>query len=230
MKAMILAAGRGERMGELTANTPKPLLPVAGKPLILWQIERLKTAGFVDLVINTGYLGERIEALLGDGSGLAVSVRYSGEPQTPLGTGRGIQKALPLLGETPFLVVNADVWCDFPLASLRERPAGLAHLVLVPNPDHHAAGDFALAGERVCNDGPEPLTYAGIAVLRPALFDGTEEPAFELAPLLRRAADAGRVSGQRYDGTWVDVGTPQRLTEVQRLALRQAGGEIGGMK
>ena len=215
MKAMILAAGRGERMGALTATTPKPLLPVAGKPLIVWQIERLKAAGFVELVINTGYLGAQIEAALGNGSGLGVAIRYSGEPQQPLGTGRGIQRALPLLGETPFIVVNSDVWCDFPLASLREQPVDRAHLVLVPNPAHHPEGDFALAGSQVRNRGDRTLTYGGIALLQPALFDGRTERAFELAPLLREAAHAGRVSGERFDGPWVDVGTPERLAQVR---------------
>lgn len=222
MKAMILAAGRGERMGELTANTPKPLLPVAGRPLIVWQIERLQAAGFVDLVINTGYLGARIETALGDGAALGVTIHYSAEPEQPLGTGRGIQKALPLLGTAPFLLVNADVWCDFPLAALRERPVDLAHLLLTANPAHHRGGDFALANGKVLNRGAPLLTYAGIALLHPGLFDGIAQPAFELAPLLRKAADSGRVSAERYDGTWVDVGTPQRLTEVQRLVQRGA--------
>ena len=222
MKAMILAAGRGERMGKLTANLPKPLLPVAGKPLILWQIERLKAAGFVDLVINIGYLGERIEAALGSGSDLGVVIQYSREPAQPLGTGRGIQKALPLLGEGPFLLMNADLWCEFPLAGLRCRPVDLAHLVLVPNPAHHAAGDFALIGSKVHNHGDQMLTYGGIALLQPTLFDGQAATAFELGPLLRQAAGAGRVSGERFNGIWVDVGTPERLIQVR---AQQSGQE-----
>ena len=217
---MILAAGRGERMGRLTADTPKPLLEVADKSLIALQIERLASAGFRELVINTGYLGERVAAVLGDGSRLDVHIQYSPEPMQPLGTGRGIQKALPLLGDDPFMVCNADVWTEYPFQQLRDRMPDLAHLVLVPNPSHHLAGDFALCNEKVTATGNNQLTYAGIAVLRPELFANATADAFELAPLLRQAAGAARVTGERFDGAWIDVGTPERLAELRALVSR----------
>ena len=236
---MILAAGRGERMRPLTDRTPKPLLPVAGKPLIVWHLERLARAGFRDIVINHAHLGDHIEALLDDGSAWGVSIRYSEEPPGALESAGGIANALPLLGNDIFLVVNGDIWCDLDFAALpmlAERD--LAHLVLVPNPPHHPNGDFDLQNGRVlgvpprltspqgagrhevavpskARDGATLHTFSGIGLYRPELFATVErgKPA-RLAPLLREAMAADRVSGQIHTGRWVDVGTPERLAAL----------------
>ncbi len=213
MKAMILAAGRGERMRPLTDRLPKPLLPAGGRPLIEYHLSALAEAGVGQIVINHAWLGEQIEQALGDGSRWGVTLRYSPE-QEGLETGGGIFNALPLLGEGPFIVVNGDVWCRYPFARLPQEPAGLAHLVLVENPPHHPEGDFVLQGDRVRAEGEPRLTYSGIAVLRPELFSGCSAGRFPLAPLLRRAMEAGRVSGEYYPGEWVDVGTPDRLKRL----------------
>jgi MurNAc alpha-1-phosphate uridylyltransferase len=220
MKAMILAAGRGERMRPLTDHTPKPLLEAGGKPLIVWQIERLRAAGFTELVINHAHLGPLLEAALGDGRRFGVRIAWSPEVEA-LETAGGIRRALPLLGEAPFVVVNGDVFADADLGALRsaaERLAAggdLAHLLLVPNPGHHAGGDFALEGGRVRADGAARLTFSGLGAYHPALFAGLAagEKA-RLAPLLRAAMAADRVAGARHDGLWIDVGTPARLAEV----------------
>ena len=214
---MILAAGRGSRMRALTDDRPKPLLEVRGRSLIAHQIARLRAAGFDDLVVNIGYHGELIRAQLSDGAAHGVHIAYSVEPPQAYGTGGGILAALPLLGDGPFLALGADVWCDFPLEELHETPArsdDLLHLVLVPNPDHHPAGDFALDGDRLRNDGATRLTFSGIGVYRPALFTGLAPGRFELAPLLRAAADDDRASAQLHDGVWRDIGTPERLAEL----------------
>ena len=218
MKAMILAAGKGERMRPLTLHTPKPLVQVAGVPLIEYHIRALAAAGFTELVINHAWLGKQIEDYLGDGWRFGVRIVYSAEGE-PLETGGGIFKALPLLGAEPFLVVNGDVFTDYPFAALREPLVGLAHLVLVDNPAHHPQGDFVLAVGQV-RDGEatgERLTYSGLAVLHPRLFGSSQPGAFKLAPLLREAMAAGQVSGEHYGGCWVDVGTHERLAEVERL-------------
>lgn len=218
MKAMILAAGKGERMRPLTLHTPKPLVRAAGVPLIEYHVRALAAAGFTELVINHAWLGQQIEDYLGDGSRFGVRIAYSPELE-PLETGGGIFKALPLLGEQPFLVVNGDVFTDYAFAELRRPLAGLAHLVLVANPSHHPQGDFRLVDGKV-TDEPEDtnrLTYSGLAVLSPALFDGCQHGAFKLAPLLRRAMADGQVSGERFSGRWIDVGTHERLAEVERL-------------
>jgi MurNAc alpha-1-phosphate uridylyltransferase len=216
---MILAAGRGTRMGELTRELPKPLLAVNGKPLIAHRVEALVAAGFSDIVINVAYLGERIEAALGDGGAFGARIAYSREPDGPLGTGGGIARALPLLGAAPFLIVNADVRCDYPLADLRRPLAGLAQLVLVDNPDHNAAGDFALLPDgRLANSGAPMLTYAGLGVIDPRLLDGAGAGEFSLTPWLRRAADAGQLYGEHHAGRWIDVGTPDRLARAQDTA------------
>jgi MurNAc alpha-1-phosphate uridylyltransferase len=220
LKAMILAAGRGERMRPLTDAMPKPLLPVAGKALIVWHLERLARAGFVDVVVNHAHLGEQIEALLDDGSAWGVSIRYSAEPPGALETAGGIANALPLLGEDPFLVVNGDVWCDWDFMRARTALAAqdLAHLVLVPNPPQHPAGDFALEDGRVAATGATLLTFSGIGVYRPALFDGIRRgERAQLAPLLRAAMVQGRVGGEGHAGRWFDVGTPRRLEELDTL-------------
>lgn len=219
MKAMILAAGKGERLRPLTLHTPKPLVRAAGVPLIEYHVRALAAAGFGELVINHAWLGQQIEDYLGDGSRFGVRIAYSPEDE-PLETGGGIFRALPLLGHEPFLVVNGDVFTDYPFADLRRPLSGLAHLVLVDNPAHHPQGDFRLEGGRVQDAGTSPgpcLTYSGLALLAPALFDGCGAGAFKMAPLLRRAMAAGRVGGERYAGRWVDVGTHERLAEVERL-------------
>ncbi|RIA21523.1 MurNAc alpha-1-phosphate uridylyltransferase [Ectopseudomonas oleovorans] len=218
MKAMILAAGKGERMRPLTLHTPKPLVRAAGVPLIEYHVRALAAAGFTELVINHAWLGQQIEDYLGDGSRFGMRIVYSPEGE-PLETGGGIFKALPLLGEQPFLVVNGDVFTDYAFAELRRPLAGLAHLVLVANPSHHPQGDFRLVDGKV-TDEPEDtnrLTYSGLAVLSPALFDGCRHGAFKLAPLLRRAMADGQVSGECFSGRWIDVGTHERLAEVERL-------------
>lgn len=219
MKAMILAAGKGERMRPLTMHTPKPLLPVAGKPLIQWHIEGLRRSGLTELVINHAWLGEQLEAHFADGAALDVSIQWSAE-QEPLETGGGIFKALPLLGDDPFLLVNGDVWAPFDFACLCLPAGKMAHLVLVDNPAFKAQGDFALLQGAVHNPAPDmpALTYSGLAVLHPRLFEGQQGGAFALAPLLRQAANAGLVTGEYFAGPWVDVGTPERLAEATRLA------------
>ncbi|SFP07175.1 N-acetylmuramate alpha-1-phosphate uridylyltransferase MurU [Pseudomonas borbori] len=218
MKAMILAAGKGERLRPLTLHTPKPLVRAAGVPLIEYHVRALAAAGFRELVINHAWLGQQIEDYLGDGADFGLNIAYSAEGE-PLETGGGIFRALPLLGDQPFVLVNGDIFTDYPFAELRRPLPGLAHLVLVENPPHHSAGDFALCAERVgeAHTDQPSLTYSGIAVLAPALFAGCQPGAFKLAPLLRRAMGAGLVSGERFAGRWVDVGTHERLAEVERL-------------
>ncbi|QBF28809.1 nucleotidyltransferase family protein [Pseudomonas tructae] len=216
MKAMILAAGKGERMRPLTLHTPKPLVPVAGMPLIEYHLRALAAAGFKDVVINHAWLGQQIEDHLGDGSRWGLSISYSPEGE-PLETGGGIFKALPLLGNEPFLLVNGDIWTEYDFAGLPESINGLAHLVLVDNPGHHDKGDFTLEQGQVSDGTADTLTYSGIAVLAPQLFADCQAEAFKLAPLLRQAMAAGRVSGEHYRGHWVDVGTLERLAEVEQL-------------
>lgn len=223
---MILAAGRGERMRPLTDTCPKPLLEAGGKPLIVWQIERLRAAGFADIVINHAHLGHQIETTLGDGAALGVSIRYSPEP-VALETAGGIRQAMPRLGPEPFVVVNGDIFCDADLAAVREAAThlhadgDLAHLVLVANPEHNPAGDFTLSQGRIVEQGPA-LTFSGIGAYHPALFADliAGQPA-RLAPLLRTAIAQGRVSGALHEGKWIDVGTPERLEELDR-SLRGA--------
>jgi len=230
MKAFILAAGRGERMRPLTDHTPKPLLMAGGKPLIVWHLERLAAAGFREVVINHAHLGERIEAALGDGSRWGLQIRYSPEPPGALETAGGIANALPLLGSEAFLVVNGDVYCAFDFGRFSRSTLGpaavsmvaaFAHLVMVDNPDHHAGGDFSLDGERVIYANSEQtLTYAGIGIFSPAFFTNvTPGTVMKLRPLLDAAIAAGTLTGERFAGRWVDVGTPQRLAELD-LELR----------
>jgi len=215
---MILAAGRGERMRPLTDHTPKPLLPVGGKPLIVWHIERLAMAGFRELVINHAHLGQQIETALGNGQAFGVSIRYSPETEA-LETAGGIANALPLLGDAPFLVVNGDIFTEYDFSGLRGslKPDQLAWLVLVDNPEHNGSGDFALQGEQVLEQGTEMHTFSGIGVYRPALFDGVKRgDKARLAPLLRAAMREGRVGGELYRGRWLDIGTPERLMQLDR--------------
>lgn len=224
MKAMILAAGRGERMRPLTDHTPKPLLPVGNEPLIGWHLRRLAAAGFSSIVINHAWLGQKIEDTLQDGTAYGVHIRYSAEGAQGLETAGGIATALPLLGDSPFLVVNGDVLTDIDFAALRavapmlDGTTRLAHLVLVDNPPHHPDGDFALAADGRVSASPA-LTFSGVGVYHSALFATTPagQPA-RLAPLLRQAMAAGQVSGCHHHGLWLDVGTPERLAEADRLA------------
>ena len=220
MQAMILAAGRGERMRPLTDATPKPLLPIAGKALIAWHLEALMAAGITDVVINHAWLGEQIEAALGDGSRYGLVIRYSPET-TALETAGGIAQALHTLGPSPFLVVNGDIFTDFdfasllPVAAMLERSGRLAHLVLVDNPPHHPGGDFALEADVVRDDSAARLTFAGIGVYAPSLFVPVPPGSrAALAPLLRQAIRGGLVTGSHYRGLWADVGTPDRLAEL----------------
>ena len=220
---MILAAGRGERMRPLTDKLPKPLLPVAGKPLIVHHIERLAGAGIHELVINHAHLGEMIESDLGDGNAWGVEIRYSPEA-VALETGGGIYHALPLLGEEPFLVVNGDIWCDLDFSRLTLKQGDMAHLVLVSNPDHHQQGDFQLQQGRVSQGGERRLTFSGIGVYHPHLFASCRPNAFPLAPLLRDAMERGLVSGEYFSGLWMDIGTPQRLSQLEQLILQDDTG------
>jgi MurNAc alpha-1-phosphate uridylyltransferase len=216
---MLLAAGRGERLRPLTDSVPKALVEAGGKPLIAWHLERLAAAGCREAVINVSHLGERIVERLGDGGRFGLRIAYSREAER-LETAGGIAQALRLLGAEPFALVNADVYCEYDLARLFGRSLGarLAHLVLVPNPPHRARGDFALVSDEVKSDGAPRYTYAGIAVVSPRLVEGVKpgEKA-PLAPLLYAAADRGLMSGELYRGLWQDVGTLERLAELEAL-------------
>jgi len=225
-RALILAAGRGERMRPLTDACPKPLLKAGGKPLIDYHIEALVRAGIRTLVVNLSWQADQLRAYLGDGHRYGARISFSEEGPVPLETGGGIHQALGLLGSGPFWVVNGDISCDFVFDPRRLAPGRLAHLVLVANPPHHPAGDFRLQDGQVRNDdgpGPERLTFAGISLLDPALFAGSRPGRFALAPLLRAAAERGQVSGELHGGRWTDVGTPERLRLLD-AELRQAPG------
>jgi MurNAc alpha-1-phosphate uridylyltransferase len=227
MKALIFAAGLGERMRPLTGHTPKPLLEAGGKPLIAWHLEKLAAVGVDEVVINTSWLAERFPATLGDGRRWNLGIRYSYEGPVPLETGGGMQHALSLLGDSPFIAVNGDIWTDYDFGLLPREPRGDAHLVMVDNPSHNPLGDFRLQGDgRLQSDGEPRLTFSGIGLYRPSLLDdwrqvigdaqGAAEtpPRFKLAPLLRRAMTAQRASGEHHRGHWTDVGTPQRLAQL----------------
>ncbi|MBN8223534.1 MAG: nucleotidyltransferase family protein [Xanthomonadales bacterium] len=227
MKALIFAAGLGERMRPLTDDTPKPLLRAGGKPLIAWHLEKLAALGVADVVVNTSWLADRFPAILGDGSRWGLRLHYSHEGPVPLETGGGMLHALPQLGDAPFIAVNGDIWTDYDFARLPREPHGDAHLVLVDNPEHHLQGDFALdGGGRLASDGPSRLTFSGIGVYRPRFVAdwrtrigdapgaGETPPRFRLAPLLRAAMDRGMVGGEHHVGRWTDVGTPARLTAL----------------
>lgn len=220
MKAMILAAGRGERMRPLTDATAKPLLPVAGKPLIQYHLENLAAVGIDDVVINLAWKGELIRESLGDGAHFGVRITYSDEGDRALETGGGVYKALPLLGTDPFIVVSGDVWTDYPLLQLRHALADsdLAHFVVVANPDFHVRGDFGLRNGRLTRDG-ERFTYANIGIFRPEFFSSCTPGRFALAPVMYEWIDRGRVSGELYAGRWCNVGTPTQLAKLD-IALR----------
>lgn len=216
MKAMILAAGKGERMRPLTDQIPKPLLEVAGKPLIVWHLEKLAKAHFKEVVINHAYLGEMIESYLGNGSKWGLEIHYSREG-SPLETAGGIKKALTLLGDKPFLVVNADIFTDLDYISLKNRNLNSfkGHLVMVKNPAHHIQGDFVLNHNKIELEGDSKLTFSGLAIYRPEIFEEINmEPVVKLAPILKKLIDAGFVCGEEHHGLWFDVGTPKRLEEI----------------
>jgi MurNAc alpha-1-phosphate uridylyltransferase len=214
---MVLAAGRGERLRPLTDDTPKPLLAVRGKPLIAWHLEALARAGVREAVINVSWRGAQLRSALGDGGQFGLRIHYSDESAGALEVGGGIFHALPLLGEAPFLVVNGDTYTDIDFARLTIGPQELARLVLVPNPDHHPQGDFALRDGSVEAEGEPRLTYAGIGVFRPELFAHCTPGRFPLLPLLQAAIAARRLGGQRHDGAWTDVGTAARLAALNDL-------------
>jgi MurNAc alpha-1-phosphate uridylyltransferase len=214
-RALIFAAGRGERMRPLSDATPKPLLRVGGKALIEWHIEKLATAGVRDIVVNTSHLAAAFPAALGDGARWGVRLVYSYEGAEPLETGGGMLRALPLLGAAPFIAVNGDIFCDYDFAALPPAPAGVAHLVVIDNPPHHARGDFVLRDGLLHDEDAPRLTFAGIGVYRRELLDGVAAGTFSSIPLLRAQMRAGRVSGERFGGAWTDVGTPQRLAALQ---------------
>jgi MurNAc alpha-1-phosphate uridylyltransferase len=213
MKAMILAAGRGERMRPLTDSTPKPLLKVNGKSLVECHIESLQAGGINELVINTGWLGNQIRTTLGDGSQYGVSIDYSLEPETAYETGGGIAHALPLLSD-PFMVVNGDIWTDYDFSRLLNQPARQAHLVLVDNPPQHPRGDFSIVNGLARYDGDIKLTFSGIGCYRKSLFKGQGSGSFPLAPILRQYMELDEVTAEHYGGIWNDVGTPERLHEL----------------
>lgn len=239
MKALVFAAGKGERMRPLTETTPKPLLPAGGKPLMAWHLEKLAAIGVTDVVVNTAWLADRFEPTLGDGARWGLRITYAYEGGTPLETGGGMWNALPLLGgahgtDEAFLLVNGDVWSDYDFARLPAEPAGLAHLVMVDRPTHAKQGDFALDDHGVLHaEGPHLLTYAGIGMYRPQLLDGWRDivaapamvegkPKFPLAPLLRARMHAGLVTGEHHRGRWTDVGTPERLAELDAALAQSA--------
>ena len=214
MRAMVLAAGRGDRMRPLTDRTPKPLLEVGGKALIEYHLAALQQAGVNEVVINHAWLGEQIESRLGNGDRYGLRIEYSPEIPEALETAGGIIQALARLGTEPFIVINGDIWCDYPLQRLPHHPDGLAHLVMVDNPPHNPQGDFCLNNGSLQAEGESKLTYSGIGVYRPQLFAGLEPGIRPLAPLLRNAMAAGQVSGEHYRGRWYDIGTPERLAEL----------------
>jgi len=214
MKAMLLAAGRGERMRPLTDSVPKPLVPVGGRALIVWHLLALARAGIREVVINLSWLGAQLRDALGDGSKFGVSIAWSDEGPVPLETGGGIFHALRLLGPDPFLVVNADIWTDIDFGRLALEPDAHAHLLLIPNPPHHPRGDFGLEGDRVVNRETGRLTYTGVGVYSCEFFAGCTEGRFPLLPLLNRAIAAGRARGEVHRGEWCDVGTAERLASL----------------
>jgi len=211
MRAMILAAGRGERLKPLTDTTPKPLLEVQGKPIIVHHLEHLAAAGFREVVINQGHLGDMLPAALGNGDRWGLTLHYSREPESALETGGGIFQALPILGTAPFLVVNGDIMTGFPFSRMRAVKCDWAHLVLVPDPDYKPTGDFALQGARVANRGDSMVTFSGIAVYHPRLFESCEAGRYSVVPLIRNAVENHLVTGELYHGQWADLGTIDRL-------------------
>lgn len=216
MKAMILAAGRGERLRPLTDETPKPLIKVAGKSLIEYHLENLARAGFKEIIINTAWLAEKIHQQLGDGSDYGVAIHYSDEGKA-LETAGGIIHALPLLGDESFLVINGDIWCDFDFSTLENlKPSAQAHLILVDNPEHNSSGDFSLQHGLIENIGEPMSTYSGIGIYTANFFEGQNTGSLPLAPILRKKCEASLITGELYNGMWTDVGTTQRLEKLEK--------------
>ena len=224
MKAMILAAGLGSRMRPLTDHLPKPMLAVGGKPLIVWHLERLKQCGFSEVVINVAWKGGKLIEALETGEQLGLSIQYSDEREEgALETAGGIIKALPLLGDEPFLVVNGDIWCDYDFQSVSPIKQGdLCHLVLVNNPPHHLEGDFKLSDDRIQYVGNEKLTFSGIGYYHPKIFEGLAYGKQPLLPIFRKAMDAGMVSGEKHESVWQDIGTPERLVALDEELMENA--------
>ncbi len=222
MRAMILAAGRGERLRPLTDTLPKPLVDIGGKPLIEYHLENLAAAGFRSVVINQGHLGDLLPQALGDGSRWGLSILWSDEQPEALETGGGIFQALPNLGPSPFLVINGDVWTDYPYARLRAVKCDWAHLVMVRNPAHHPNGDFSLEGGRIREQGSTLLTFSGIGVYNPRLFQGCVAGKFSVVPLLKSAMEKHLVTGEEFRGGWNDIGTPERLEAARRACHRES--------
>ncbi len=216
MIAMILAAGRGERLKPLTDTTPKALVEVRGQSLLEWHLEKMHDAGIRDVVINLGWLGEKIVERVGSGSGYGLSVVFSPEGDNVLETGGGIHNALPLLGDKPFLVMNADIYTDMPIPKITLEDRSMGHLVLVPTPDYRDHGDFDLDGGIVRNGDSPALTFSGVSVYRPEFFDACEPGRFSIVPMLRRAADARQIQGSLYEGQWADIGTTERLATLNQ--------------
>jgi N-acetyl-alpha-D-muramate 1-phosphate uridylyltransferase len=216
MKAMLLAAGRGERLRPITDSLPKPLVRVGGRPLIAWHLARLSQAGVREVVINLSWLGDQLRAALGDGREFGVRISWSEEGPVPLETGGGILKALPLLAPGPFLVVSADIWTDIDFARIGIPEDSRAHLVLIPNPPHHPRGDFALEDGRVVDRETDRFTYGNVGIYRSELFDGFNPGRFPLLAALRRGMAARQVSGEIHRGAWCDVGTPERLAGLEK--------------
>jgi len=221
MKAIILAAGRGERLRPLTDHIPKPLLPINGIPLIEYHVRALAHAGFQEIVINVSHLRDQIRAFLKNGERFGVPIVYSDEGDTPLETGGGIKHALPLLGRNPFLVVNSDIWTDYPFEPKELSTTQDAHLVLVTNPPHNKNGDFYLNAKKLTPAGEQKLTFSGISYLHPRLFEAISETSFPLAPLLRKKIEQGRVSGEHYLGPWFDIGTVERYEQTNAFVANQ---------
>ncbi len=215
MRAMILAAGRGERLRPLTDKTPKPLLPVGGRPLIDYHLENLANAGFREIIINLAHQGGKIRETLGSGSDWGLNITYSPEPPNALDTGGGIHNALSLLGEAPFAIINGDVFSEYPLARLRAIKCDHAHLVMVPNPAHNPNGDFAIKGGYIINDGQPRYTFAGISVYHPRFFGSASGGRFSVVPMLLKAMNLQRVTGEIFKGVWHDIGTLERLETLQ---------------
>ena len=220
---MVLAAGRGERMRPITDTLPKPLVPVAGKPLIGYHLERLAAAGVREVVVNLSWLGDRIRAALGDGRDYRLSISYSEEGPVPLETGGGIFKALPLLGPGPFLVVNGDTWSDIDYARLALEDGANGRIVLVPNPTHNSRGDFGVEGDVVVDREIDRFTYSGVGVYSPEFFDGCSPGRFPMLPLLKRAIAARLLRGEVHPGEWCDVGTPERLATLDADVRARVG-------
>lgn len=223
MRAMILAAGRGERMRPLTDHCPKPLLKVAGKPLLVFHVEKLVAIGVTDIVINHAWLGQQIVEQIKDGREYGANIVYSAEPEGALETAGGIINALPLIGDEPFIAVNGDIWTDYDFARLPEDIGqSLAHLVLVDNPEHNPEGDFAICGGKIDDNAQPKFTYSGIAVYRPDLFAREQPGRAPLPPVWRKYMADGLIAGEKYDGLWTDVGTEQRLEQLRSVYLSRS--------